>query len=327
MPWQSDRARESDYPHNLTSVLGGVRSVPSNSPVRVRWCFHATAAVPAHAAALAWLERVCGARELEYSDHPDPLVARKGGCSWIGDSAIELMEPTLPEGPPARFVKRNGYGLTGIALQVEDLGAAAEHFRRLGLRIAGDPAQGWCFTHPSDTEGIHLEWADKAWHFDPRFGAALPKRRCEPRLDPPRVAWFGALVRDPGAALANLQRLWPASVLFEDAAAPLAEPAAAVSLGDAVLALYRLPQDPEQHARLWGPLPPRPRMHLMALRVRELEAVRSVLAGEGVRVLREDPERALLLAHPDDTQGLLLAFSARELPGDPRGALPASGRR
>jgi catechol 2,3-dioxygenase-like lactoylglutathione lyase family enzyme len=292
--------------------------------LRVRWVFHATAAVPRHAAALAWFERVCGLRELEYSDHPDPLVARKGGCSSLADGMIELMEPTQESGPPARGVARLGHGLHSLALQVEDLGAGVERFRALGLRIVGDPARGWCFTHPGETEGIHLEWADKAWSFDPRFGAALPARRVSPRLDPPRIAWLGALVRDPAAALARLQRLWPAPVLFEDPRAGASQPECAIWLGDTALALYRLPADAELHAQVWGPLPRVPRLHLLALRVRDLGAAREALARERVRTLREDPAHGAFLTHPADTQGCLIAWSARELRGDPRGSIAES---
>jgi hypothetical protein len=61
-----------------------------------------------------------------------------------------------------------------------------------------------------------------------------------------------------------------------------------------------------------------PRVHLLALRVRELGAAREALARERARTLREDPELDCFLTHPSDTQGCLIAWSARELPGDSR---------
>jgi catechol 2,3-dioxygenase-like lactoylglutathione lyase family enzyme len=288
---------------------------------RLRWCFHGTAVVRRYDAALAWLERLCGCRALEYSDHPDPLVARKGGVCWIGDAGLELMEPTLPEGPPARFLARCGPGMYGVALQVEDLGQAALHLRARGAALVGDPARGYAFTHPRDTAGISLEWADKPFSFDPRFGGELPPRRCAPLLPVPRVAFFGALVEDPAAAGARLAELLGAPPLFEEPGASGGVPAAGFSLGDGLLLLYRLPTDQAELARLWGPLPRRPRVHLMALRVQDLGQAQRLLAREGVRVLRGQADSGELVSHPDDTQGIALAWTDRDLPQDPRGPL------
>jgi len=288
---------------------------------RLRWCFHGTAVVRSYDAALAWLERFCGCRALEYSDHPDPLVARKGGVCWIGDTGLELMEPTRPEGPPARFLARCGPGMYGVALQVEDLDQAVRHFRARDVAIVGEPSRGYAFTHPRDTAGISLEWADKPFPFDPRFGGALPPLRRPPLLRVPRVAFFGALVEDPAAASARLSQLWGAPALFEEEGASGPTPAAGFSLGQGSLLLYRLPADEAEMARLWGPLPLRPRVHLMALRVRDLGQVRDLFAREGVRVLRGEAGAGELVSHPDDTRGIALAWTERDLPQDPRGPL------
>jgi hypothetical protein len=68
------------------------------SKPRLRWCFHGSAIVRSYDDAIAWLERVFGASVLEYSDLTDePLIGRRGGCNWIGDMALELIEPTRPD--------------------------------------------------------------------------------------------------------------------------------------------------------------------------------------------------------------------------------------
>ena len=46
-----------------------------------------------------------------------------------------------------------------------------------------------------------------------------------------------------------------------------------------MLALYRLPDDDSELERLWGPGLFRPRLHLMALRVRDLEATARQVLG------------------------------------------------
>ncbi len=75
-------------------------------PPQIRWLFHGSIVVRDYFAALDWLQRYCGCRVLEYSESTDPIVARNGGVTWIGDAGLELIEPTLPEGAAARFLKR-----------------------------------------------------------------------------------------------------------------------------------------------------------------------------------------------------------------------------
>lgn len=291
------------------------------TPPRVRWTFHGTAAVHSYDAALAWLGRFCGCRALEYTDNSDPLVARKGGVTWIGDNGLELMEPNDPDGAPGRFLSRYGPGLYALALQVEDLTEAAAWLGDRGAGIVGETQRGFIFTKPQHTCSVYLEWADKHFEFDPRFGAPLPPPPTEALIDVPRIAYWGALVADPKAALHRLQELWPAPVLWERAGADGTEPAAALSIADGALVLYGLPEDPGQTRELWGLDVHRPRLHVMALRVRDLRAAADTLEREGVRRLRGEPTDGEFLTHPADTCGIPIAWTDRDIPGDPRGPL------
>ena len=291
------------------------------APPRVRWTFHGTAAVHSYDATLAWLERFCGCRALEYTDNSDPLVARKGGVTWIGDNGLELMEPNDPNGGPGRFLNRYGPGLYALALQVEDLAEAAAWLDDRGAGIVGETPRGFIFTRPQHTCSVYLEWADKDFEFDPRFGGPLPPPPADALIDVPRIAYWGALVSDPAAALERLQELWPAPVLSQRMDAAGSEPAAALSIADGVLALYRLPEEPEQTREIWGLDVHRPRLHVMALRVRDLRAAADTLEREGVRRLRGDPADGEFLTHPADTCGIPIAWTDRDIPGDPRGPL------
>lgn len=286
----------------------------------VRWTYHGTAVVSDYDAALAWLSRFCGCRALEYSDLHDPLIARRGGMTWVGDGSIELMEPNDPEGPPGRFLARFGAGFYGLALQVEDAGLAARWFSQHGVGAVGDPGRGFFFTRPRDTCGLHLEWAALEDTFDPRFGATVPQPAGKPLLDVQRLAHWGAWVEEPRTALARLREIWPAKVLLEELSAPPAEPAVALSLCDGILALYRLPRDSVEMEQLWGRQQLRPRMHLLAFRVSDLGRAAAVFERERVRILRGTPDQGPLVTHPGDTHGMLLAWTDRDLPGDPRGA-------
>jgi catechol 2,3-dioxygenase-like lactoylglutathione lyase family enzyme len=280
--------------------------------------------VRSYADALAWLGRFCGCRALEYTDNDDPLVARKGGVTWIGDNGLELMEPKDPEAGPGRFLKRFGPGVYALALQVEDVHAAARWLETRGAGIVGDPARGFIFTRPQHTCSVYLEWADARWEFDPRFGAELPAPTTPPLIDVPRIAYWGALAADPRETLLRLRELWPASVLLERPAADPATPAAALSVEDGVLALYPMPGDAAQMGRLWGLQVFKPRLHVIGLRVRDLAAAERCLRAESVRILRGSAAQGELVTHPDDTCGIPLAWTDRDLPGDPRGPLQAA---
>jgi hypothetical protein len=296
--------------------------MPGAAP-RVRWTFHGTACVESYTGALEWLGRFCGCRALEYTDNHDPLVARKGGVTWIGDNGLELMEPNHPDGGPGKFLTRYGPGVYALALQVDDVRAAADALARRGARIVGDAQRGFVFTRPQDTCSVYLEWADTSWSFDPRFGAPLPPPPRAPLIDVPRIAWWGALVIDPKQALGRLQELWPAPILLDrtGAGAEATEMAAALSVADGALALFRLPADAAQARALWGLGVHRPRLHHIALRARDLGAAEAVLRRERVRVLRGDARSGQIVTDPADTWGIPLVWTDRDLPGDPRGPL------
>ena len=80
-----------------------------------------------------------------------------------GDARIELLEPTAPDSPVARFLSKRGPGLHHIALHVEDISAALETLKAQGARLISDDIQIgagghlYFFVHPSSAGGILLE--------------------------------------------------------------------------------------------------------------------------------------------------------------------------
>ena len=81
----------------------------------------------------------------------------------LGDSSIELLEPTEPESPIARFLEKRGPGLHHIALRVDDVAGAIGHFQAKGVRMIDEkPRLGAhgakiAFIHPKSTPGLLLE--------------------------------------------------------------------------------------------------------------------------------------------------------------------------
>ncbi|RMH15611.1 MAG: methylmalonyl-CoA epimerase [Acidobacteria bacterium] len=81
----------------------------------------------------------------------------------IGDSAIELLEPTSASSPIARFLDRRGPGIHHLCLASDDVRADDRRLRRAGFRVLrSEPSRGaggcWVqFVHPKSAGGVLLE--------------------------------------------------------------------------------------------------------------------------------------------------------------------------
>lgn len=81
----------------------------------------------------------------------------------IGESKLELLCPTGPEGPIAKFLADGKKGLHHVALAVDDIEAALEKARQAGLRLIDErPRRGAggaliAFIHPASTAGVLIE--------------------------------------------------------------------------------------------------------------------------------------------------------------------------
>lgn len=81
----------------------------------------------------------------------------------IGESRIELLEPTGPDSPIEKFMARRGEGIHHIAVQVDDIEAELLRLKESGARLIDEkPRRGAhntkiAFIHPSSTNGVLLE--------------------------------------------------------------------------------------------------------------------------------------------------------------------------
>jgi len=81
----------------------------------------------------------------------------------IGESHIELLEPTGPESPIEKFMAKRGEGIHHIALRVQNIEESLERLRAAGVRLIDSvPRRGAhntriAFIHPSSTHGVLLE--------------------------------------------------------------------------------------------------------------------------------------------------------------------------
>jgi methylmalonyl-CoA/ethylmalonyl-CoA epimerase len=81
----------------------------------------------------------------------------------IGESRIELLEPTSDDSPISKFLEKRGGGIHHIAVEVDDIEAALAKLKANGARLIDEtPRKGAegclvAFVHPSSANGVLLE--------------------------------------------------------------------------------------------------------------------------------------------------------------------------
>lgn len=86
----------------------------------------------------------------------------------VGESEIELLESTDPEGPIAKFIDKKGEGIQHIALGVENIDEALAELKEKGIRLIDEkPRYGAggakiAFLHPKATKGVLIELCERS---------------------------------------------------------------------------------------------------------------------------------------------------------------------
>ena len=81
----------------------------------------------------------------------------------IGESSIELLEPTSEDSPIAKFLEKRGSGIHHVAIQVDDIEVALARHHEAGTQlIDSTPRIGAhnmkiAFVHPKSSGGVLLE--------------------------------------------------------------------------------------------------------------------------------------------------------------------------
>ena len=81
----------------------------------------------------------------------------------VGESSIELIQPTRPDSAVGKFLERRGEGFHHVAFEVEDLGVTLAELRRNGVEIIdAEPRRGaggtrMAFVHPRGAFGVLTE--------------------------------------------------------------------------------------------------------------------------------------------------------------------------
>ena len=86
----------------------------------------------------------------------------------IGESRIELLEPTSDDSPVAKFLAKRGGGIHHVCFAVEDIDAALEDLSRRGFRlihreaVPGADGKRVAFLHPESGHGVLIELSQRS---------------------------------------------------------------------------------------------------------------------------------------------------------------------
>ena len=85
----------------------------------------------------------------------------------VGESEVELLESTSPDGPIAKYIEKKGTGIQHIAFRVEDIETALSELKEKGVRLIDEkPRMGAggakiAFLHPKATGGVLVELCER----------------------------------------------------------------------------------------------------------------------------------------------------------------------
>ncbi|MGL4852604.1 MAG: methylmalonyl-CoA epimerase [Phocaeicola sp.] len=116
--------------------------------------------------ALPYYEKVLGLTCYNIETVEDQKV--RTAFLMVGDTKIELLEPTSPESTIAKFIENRGQGVHHIAYAVEDgVAGALVEMEAAGVRLIDKaPRKGAenlniAFLHPKSTQGVLTELCEK----------------------------------------------------------------------------------------------------------------------------------------------------------------------
>jgi methylmalonyl-CoA/ethylmalonyl-CoA epimerase len=85
----------------------------------------------------------------------------------VGDTEVELLQSTAPDGPIAGFIEKKGEGVQHVAFLVDNIEEALKELEAKGIRLIdkvprmGAGGKKIAFVHPKDTYGVLVELCQK----------------------------------------------------------------------------------------------------------------------------------------------------------------------
>ena len=111
--------------------------------------------------AISFYEKVLGLKCYKIENVPDQKV--RTAFLKVGETKLELLESTDPEGPVGKFIEKKGEGIHHIAFAVKRIEEQLAHAAKMGVQLIDNhPRKGAedleiAFLHPKTTAGVLIE--------------------------------------------------------------------------------------------------------------------------------------------------------------------------
>lgn len=85
----------------------------------------------------------------------------------VGESEVELLESTAPDGPVAKYIEKKGEGIQHVAFRVENIEDALAELKEKGIALIdqkpriGAGGAKIAFLHPKATSGVLVELCER----------------------------------------------------------------------------------------------------------------------------------------------------------------------
>jgi len=97
-------------------------------------------------------------------DHVEdvPSQASKVAFLPLGESEVELVQPTTADSGMAAYLEKRGEGMHHLCIEVEDIDAALAHLTEMDIRLINAvpevlPGRKMAFIHPKAANGVLIE--------------------------------------------------------------------------------------------------------------------------------------------------------------------------
>ncbi len=126
---------------------------------------HIGIAVKSLEEAIPYYENVLGMKCYAIEEVTDQKV--KTAFFKVGDTKIELLESTDPEGPIGKFIEKKGQGIHHLAFAVNDVNEALNEAQEKGVQLIDKTARKGAeglnigFLHPKATLGVLTEFCSE----------------------------------------------------------------------------------------------------------------------------------------------------------------------
>ena len=91
-----------------------------------------------------------------------PSQASKVAFIPLGESEIELVQPTTEDSGMAAYLEKRGEGMHHLCIEVDDIEAKMQELKEAGIRLINDvpqllPGRKMAFIHPKSASGVLVE--------------------------------------------------------------------------------------------------------------------------------------------------------------------------